>query len=95
MLVQAKHLSDQDLKPLASLLPFIGTTSTSSNNAREQAIKVGEAIQQLISDLDLTSTLREYKVPQTDFEGIIERALPDGKADARYNAFLELLQAIY
>ena len=36
-------------------------------------MKVAEAINQLISDLGLTSTLREYKVPQSDFEGIVER----------------------
>jgi len=94
--VQAKYLSDNEVKQLASLLPFITTVAPqSSNDPREQAMKVAEAIDQLISDLDLTSTLREYKVPQSDFEGIVERALSDGKWDLRYNAFVELLQAIY
>lgn len=84
------------MKQLASLLPFITTnTSQNSNDPREQAIKVAEAIDQLISDLALTSTLREYNVPESDFEGIVERALPDGKLDLRYDSFLELLRNIY
>jgi len=94
--VQAKYLPDNEVKQLASLLPFItNITPQSPNDPREQATKVGEAIDQLISDMDLTSTLREYKVPQSDFEGIVERTLPNGKTDPRYNAFIELLQAIY
>jgi len=96
VVVQAKYLSDNEVKQLASLLPFIATISPqSSYDPREQAMKVAEAIDQLISDLGLTSTLREYKVPQSDFEGIVERALPDGKLDLRYNDFIQLLQAIY
>ena len=95
MAIQAKHLPDNEVKQLASLLPFISTSSLSTNDPREQAIKVAEAIQQLISDLDLTSTLQEYKVPQSDFEKIVDNTLPDGKADLRYNAFIELLHAIY
>ncbi|CAF4619851.1 unnamed protein product, partial [Rotaria sp. Silwood2] len=51
------------------------------DNPREQALRVAEAITQLIADLGLTSTLREYQVPTSSFEGIVERALPDGKAD--------------
>jgi alcohol dehydrogenase class IV len=94
--IQAKYLPDNDVKQLASLLPFITTmTSQSSNDPREQAMKVAEAIDQLISELALTSTLQEYKVPQSDFESIVEHTLPDGKTDLRYNAFIELLQAIY
>ncbi len=96
MVIQAKHLSDNDVKQLASLLPFINTNTTqSSDDPREQAMKVAEAIDQLISDIGLTSTLREYKVPQSDFEGIVERALPDGKQNLQYSSFVELLQAIY
>ncbi|CAF1476410.1 unnamed protein product [Adineta steineri] len=94
--IQAKYLPDNEVKQLASLLPFITTTTTqSSNDSREQAMKVAEAIDKLIADLDLTSTLREYKVPQSDFQGIAERALPDGKADSRYDAFVKLLHTIY
>lgn len=92
--IQSKHLPYNDVKQLASLLPFI-TSSQPSNDPREQAMKVAEAIDQLIADLDLTSTLREFKVPQTDFEGIIERALPNGKRDVRYQDFIELLQAVH
>ncbi|UJR11497.1 hypothetical protein I4U23_015677 [Adineta vaga] len=96
VVVQAKHLPDQEVKQLASLLPFISSNSSLSiDDTREQAIKVAEAIKELLSDLDLTSTLREYKVPQSDFAGIIEHALPDGKADKRYNNFVELLHTIY
>ncbi len=96
MAVQAKHLPDNEVKQLASLLPFITiSTSHSSDDPREQAMKVAEAINQLILDLDLTSTLHEYNVPQSDLEGIIERTLPNGKADLRYQALIELLQAIY
>jgi hypothetical protein len=94
--VQAKHLPENEVKQLGSLLPFITTVIPQSPiDPREQAMKVAEAIDQLISDLNLKSTLQEYKVPQSDFQGIIKRALPDGKADLRYNDFIEVLQAIY
>lgn len=93
--VQSKHLSDSDVKQLASLLPFITNSNQPSNDSREQAMKVAEAIDRLIDDLELRSTLREYNVPQTDFEGIIERALANGKQDGRYQAFVELLQSVY
>lgn len=92
--VQSKFLPENDVKQLASLLPFI-TTSEHSNDSREQAMKVAESIAQLIVDLDLKSTLREYNVPQSDLEGIVERALPNGKQDARYQAFVELIQTVY
>lgn len=96
MAIQAKYLSDNDVKQLASLLPFISSSATqSSNDPREQAMQIAEAIDQLILELDLKSSLREYQVPQSDFHGIVERALPDGKADSRYTAFIELLHAIY
>ncbi|CAF3909612.1 unnamed protein product, partial [Rotaria sp. Silwood1] len=65
------------------------------DDPREQALKVAEVIKQLIVDLGLTSTLREYEVPKTAFEGIVERALPDGKADMRYNDFVTMLETIY
>lgn len=67
----------------------------SFNSAREQALAVADAIKKLIEDLDLTSTLREYRVLTTDFAGIIERAIPDGVSDVRYDAFVELLQTLY
>lgn len=94
--VQAKHLSDSNVKQLASLLPFItSTTVHSSDDPREEAIKVADAIDQLISDLALTSTLSEYKIPQSDIDGIVERALPDGKQDKRFIDFVEVLRAVY
>lgn len=94
--VQAKYLSDSNVKQLASLLPFItSTTIHSSNDPREEAIKVADAIDQLISDLALTSKLREYKIPQSDIDGIVERALPDGKQDKRFIDFVEVLRAVY
>lgn len=95
--IQARHLLENDVKQLASLLSFISTEnrSSSSTDPREQAIKVAEAIDQLITDIGLTSTLREYKVPESDFEDIVQRALPNGKSDLRYYAFVELLHAIY
>lgn len=92
--IQSKYLPDNDVKQLASLLPFISTVKT-SNNPREQALIVAEAIDQLITDLELKSCLQEYKVPKNDIEGIIERALPDGKQDVRYKAFVEMLRFVY
>ncbi len=95
--IQSKYLCDGDIKQLASLLPFI-TNSTNSQpftDSREQALKVAEAIDQLIVDLDLESTLQEYNVPKSDFEQIIEKALPNGRQDERFEAFVELLQSVY
>lgn len=92
--VQSKHLPEYEIKQLASLYPFI-TTSQRCSDSREQAIKVAEEIAQLIDDLGLKSTLREYKVPRIDFVGIVERALPNGKQDVRYQALVEFLQSVY
>jgi len=94
--VQIKHLPDNDLRQLASLLPFITTvTPQSPSDPREQAAKVADAIEQLISDLGLTSTLREYNIPQSDLEGIVERAIPGVKLDKSLNDYIALLQAVY
>ncbi|CAF0822978.1 unnamed protein product [Adineta ricciae] len=96
IVVQAKHLPEQEVKQLASLLPFVNTNSSSSDDdAHEQAMKVAGAVKELIADLNLTCTLREYKVPQSDLDSIVERALPDGKSDKRYQDFLEFLHTIY
>jgi len=93
--VQAKHLSDNDVKQLASLLPFITSVPQTFDDPREQAMKVADFVDELISDLGLTSTLREYNVPRSDLKGIVERALPDGKQDLRFNDFVQLMETIY
>ncbi|CAF1468164.1 unnamed protein product [Rotaria sordida] len=95
--IQAKNLPENEVKQLASLLPFITklTPHEQINDPREQSLKVAEAITQLVVDLGLNSTLREYQVPTSAFQGIVERGLPDGKADIRYNDFVTLLENIY
>lgn len=73
---QAKHLPENDVQQLASLLPFItfdnDSSSSSCKDSREQAMKVAEATDRVMQDIGLKSTLREYEVPQTDFEEIVE-----------------------
>lgn len=93
--VQSKHLSDNDVRQLASLLPFITNSHQLTFDPRADALKVAESIERLIDDLELRCTLREYDVPQADLQGIIERALPTGKEDVRYQEFVEQLQSIY
>lgn len=93
--IQSKHLPDDDVKQLASLLPFITDSNEPFADSREAVVKLGETIEQFVDDLGLTSTLREYNVPPADFEGIIERAIPNGKLDERFNDFVELLRSIY
>lgn len=92
--VQSKYLDDDKVKQLASLLPFISIPKA-GNNFRENALQVALEIGLLITDLDLKGTLREYKVPQSDLDGIVERALPNGKQDVRFQAFAEVLRSIY
>ncbi len=85
--VQATYLPDNEVKQCASLLPFITSiASQSSDDPREQAMKVSEAIDQLILDLRPTNALQEYNVPQSDFEGIIEGDLPNGNVHLRYHS---------
>ncbi|CAF3148497.1 unnamed protein product [Rotaria socialis] len=91
--IQDKHLPDIEVKQLESLLPFVTKIMPKQqiDDPCEQALRVSEVIAQLIADLDLTSPLREFQVPASSFEGIIERARPDGKIDMRYNDFVTLL----
>lgn len=95
--IQAKHLPEIEVKQLGSLLPFVTKTVPDQqlDNPREQALKVSEAIAQLVVDLGLHSTLREFQVPKSSFDGIIERALPNGKDDVKYKDFVTLLEDIY
>jgi alcohol dehydrogenase class IV len=87
--VRATYLPDNEVKQRASLIPFITSiASQSSDDPREQAMNVSEAIDQLILDLRPTSTLQEYNVPQSDFESIIEGALPNGNVHLRYHSFI-------
>ena len=58
--VRLKAQNPDDAAQIARALPFIGQSR--SGNDREDAIKVGDAIEKLVNDLGLDSNLKEYGV---------------------------------
>lgn len=63
---------------------------------REQGNRVADEVDRLVSDLGLTSTLAEYKVPQSALRGIAEHAAgPKGKEDPKLvDEIVQLLEDI-
>lgn len=58
--VRLKSQNPDDATQLARILPFIGQNRNGDDKA--DAIKVGDAIDQLVNELGLTSTLKQYGV---------------------------------
>ena len=58
--VRLKSQNPDDASQLARILPFIGKSRTGDDKA--DAIKVGDAIDELVNGLGLTSTLKQYGV---------------------------------
>lgn len=70
--VRLKSENPDDATQLARVLPSIGQTRTGDDKA--DAIKVGDAIDQLINGLGLTSTLKQYGVGEDQLSKIAKIA---------------------
>lgn len=61
--------------------------------ARERGVEVGKAVQRLVDDLDLHTTLKSANVPQGDIEKIAHH-VSQGK-EGVHGAIVEMLSSIY
>ena len=92
-------LQGDDLKSMASLLAFIDSELSSSlSSDTERVSALGEAIDQLVKRCGVSATLSEYKVPEEDLNGIVERSLKgvgrDSSAEGElYKSLLKGLKA--
>jgi len=92
-------LQGDDLKSMASLLAFIDSKLSSSlSSDTERVSALGEAIDQLVKRCGVSATLSEYKVPEEDLNGIVERSLKgvgrDSSAEGElYKSLLKGLKA--
>lgn len=62
--------------------------------ARERGVEVGGAVQQLVDELGLRSTLAEYKVPHNDIDEIASHATRGNKGPL-HDAVVVMLQGVY
>ena len=70
--VRLKAQDPNDAAQLARILPFIGQSKSGDDNA--DAIKVGDAIDKLINELELGSTLKQYGVGEDQIPKITKLA---------------------
>lgn len=71
--VRLKADNPSEAKQIARALPFTGKGNRSGND-REDALKVGDAIDELVDRLGLTSTLAEYRVGEDQIDKIARTA---------------------
>jgi alcohol dehydrogenase class IV len=65
----------------------------SIERARKRGVEVGKAVQRLVDDLGLHSTLKEYNVPEKDFDEIAHH-VSQGHEELQ-KALVKLLQGLY
>jgi len=68
----AKSLKGDNLKSLASLYPLIEPSSSSLSD-EEKVDKLGQAIDDLVTEMQVNKRLSDYKVPESDLDGIVEK----------------------
>jgi alcohol dehydrogenase class IV len=109
--LMSANLTGYDLACLATAHTFLpsgyqGTakplgldaSSASEEDQRAAAMQVGVAIGQLVDALELKSTLKEYKVPREDLEGIagkVDEAKPEGSPYDKEQVMEAILNKIY
>ena len=88
--VKLKAQNLEDAAQLARALPFIGQPR--SGDDRKDAIKLGDAIEQLIKDLGLETRLVDYNVGE-DQVPVIAKAATKTDAGSLYDAVSKILQS--
>lgn len=88
--VQLKANNPEDAEQLARVLPFIGQSR--SGNNKNDAIKVGDAIEQLVRDLGLESRLDQYGVGEDQIVKIA-RTATKSEEGALYDSVSSLLRS--
>lgn len=77
--VRLKAQHPDDAAQLARILPYIGQTKSGDNEA--DAIKVGDAIDELVNSLGLGSTLKQYGVGEDQVPKITKTATKSEKGE--------------
>ncbi|KAH7108220.1 alcohol dehydrogenase IV [Auriculariales sp. MPI-PUGE-AT-0066] len=90
--LMATETSHDDKEWLAGSLKFIGLPS--SGNLENDIHKLADAIEKLVQDLGLKSTLTEYNVPREDAVDIAVRAV-GGDDKPLYPATLKIVEGLY
>ncbi|CAD6919112.1 unnamed protein product [Tilletia controversa] len=82
--------------PVPLGVPVGGSTTTTDEERRQRGVRVGDAVQALIAELGLATTLSEYRVPKDDLKTIASHAVgKDGPESEKYKGVLALLEGIY
>ncbi|KAI9732706.1 MAG: hypothetical protein M1818_007440 [Claussenomyces sp. TS43310] len=91
--VKLKAQNPKDAAQLARILPYIGMSR--SGDDKKDAIEVGEAIEDLVKRLDLTTDLNNYKVGKDQVHTITKLAT-GGKEDGPvYDSVSELVKTLW
>lgn len=78
---------DPEHFPLTSQLPSLAGEDVKA--LRKRGVQVGDQVNNLVHDLELNTSLDEWKVPEADYQAIAEHIAPDHK-----DAVVELLKSI-
>lgn len=89
--VRLKASNAADAKQIARILPFIGRSR--SGNDRDDAIIVGDAIEDLVRALGLESNLTQYGVGEDQIATIVKAATKTEEGEL-YNGVVSLLKEI-
>jgi len=90
--LKAEVASEEDKEWLAGALFYLHKPSTGSREGDVRELSA--AINRLVADLGLTSTLSEYKVPREDVPKVAELAV-GSKDDPTYPKVVKLLEQLY
>jgi alcohol dehydrogenase class IV len=107
----SRNLKGNDLACLATAHAFLPSayqgsvdklgldaSAASEESQRAAAHQVGEAVALLVKNLGLESTLKEYKVPEGDLEGIagkVDDSKPEGAPYKKDQIIESILTKIY
>ncbi|CAF1602116.1 unnamed protein product [Didymodactylos carnosus] len=92
LVIELKSKYQESASQLARALPYIGMESC--GNSEKDAQTLAFAVDNLVKNLGLKTTLNEYKVPRDQAEIITERALKKRDDPAR-DRVLELVQKLW
>ncbi|KAI4173471.1 MAG: hypothetical protein LQ348_006577 [Seirophora lacunosa] len=87
--VRLKAEKPEDAEQLAKILPYIGRTRSGDN--REDAVSVGNAIDELLKDVGLDTTLKEHSVGEDQVHKIANLATKTGEGEL-YDSVVALVK---
>ncbi|KAL2037834.1 hypothetical protein N7G274_009308 [Stereocaulon virgatum] len=88
--VKLKAQNLEDAAQIARALPFVGQSR--SGDDKKDAIKVGDAIEQLVKDLGLETRLKDYDVGKDQVPTIVNRAT-GAESGSLYDSVFEIVES--